>query len=713
MKEHIYKAHFIELPAPLENGVAIYRKEIECAEAVSAVWAVSAYGTYKPFLNGEEVGRWVMAPGWTSYANRIQFQTYDVELKKGKNVLEISVGLGWTPFNSFRANGTSALPVIASLAIPQTDGSVTYVKTDESWLVSESPVRFSTIYDGEVYDANFTPSFDQNAVKSSLASNYLIPQQGEDVITHERIPAQKIITTPLGETVIDFGQEVTGYVEFHICGRKGDECCIKHAEVLDAAGNFYTENLRSAKQEMRFICDGRPHLHKPSHTFYGFRFIRLENWPEDVKLENFTAVVVHSDLKRTGWFECSDPMVNQLFKNTVWGQKGNFLDVPTDCPQRDERLGWTGDAQAFARTAALIFDVEKFFDKWLEDLIYDQYANGQVPNVIPNTFSDRGGGSSAWADCATIIPWQMYLAYGNRALLLRQFRSMKKWVDYMDQHSTDDLWQGEWHFGDWLNLDDDKTKNDVLATAFFAYSTQLLVNAGHVLGLDVSYYEARIPQIKAAFCRAYMENGVMKVDGQTGCVLTLAFDLCPEEDRPKVAAQLNRLVSECGHLKTGFVGTPYLNHVLCRYGYSETAYTILLRREYPGWLYPITQGATTIWEHWDGIRPDGTMWSKDMNSFNHYAYGAVCDWLFGGVAGINPDPENPGYRHILFHSYPDRRLSYARAALESRHGRIESGWQVEGDRIRFTFLVPEGCTATVTVGDTVREIAAGRTEIVL
>ena len=283
----------------------------------------------------------------------------------------------------------------------------------------------------------------------------------------------------------------------------------------------------------------------------------------------------------------------------------------------------------------------------------------------------------------------------------------------MDQHSTDDLWQGEWHFGDWLNLDDDKTKNDVLATAFFAYSTQLLVNAGHVLGLDVSYYEARIPQIKAAFCRAYMENGVMKVDGQTGCVLTLAFDLCPEEDRPKVAAQLNRLVSECGHLKTGFVGTPYLNHVLCRYGYSETAYTILLRREYPGWLYPITQGATTIWEHWDGIRPDGTMWSKDMNSFNHYAYGAVCDWLFGGVAGINPDPENPGYRHILFHPYPDRRLSYARAALESRHGRIESGWQVEGDRIRFTFLVPEGCTATVTVGDTVREIAAGRTEIVL
>ncbi len=713
MKEHIYRARFIEFPEPLENGVALYRKEIECSDVRSAVWSVSAYGVYKPFLNGEEVGRWVMAPGWTSYSNRIQFQNYDVELKPGKNVLEISVGLGWTKFNSFQANGSSALPVIASLAITKTDGSVEYVRTDESWLVSESPIRFSTIYDGEIYDANFMPSFDRHAVKSSLAANYLVPQQGEDVVTHERIPAQKLITTPLGETVIDFGQEVTGYVEFRICGQKGDECCIKHAEVLDAAGNFYTENLRSARQEMRFICDGKPHLHKPLHTFFGFRFIRLENWPEEVKLENFTAVVVHSDLKRTGWFECSDPMVNQLFLNTVWGQKGNFLDVPTDCPQRDERLGWTGDAQAFARTAALIFDVEKFFDKWLEDLIYDQYANGQVPNVIPNTFSDRGGGSAAWADCATIIPWQMYLAYGNKAMLLRQFRSMKKWVDYIDQHSTDDLWQGEWHFGDWLNLDDDKTKNDVLATAFFAYSTQLLINAGRVLGLDVSYYEARIPQIKAAFCRAYMQDGVMKVDAQTGCVLCLAFELCPEEDRPKVAAQLNRLVSECGHLKTGFVGTPYLNHVLCQYGYSETAYTILLRREYPGWLYPITQGATTIWEHWDGIKPDGTMWSKDMNSFNHYAYGAVCDWLFGGVAGINPDPEAPGYKHIIFQPYADKRLSYAKAVLETRYGRVESSWQIEGDNICYTLVVPEGCTATFKLGKASREIGPGTTEIVL
>ncbi|HBL40670.1 MAG TPA: alfa-L-rhamnosidase, partial [Ruminococcaceae bacterium] len=623
MKEHIYRAKFIELPEPLENGVAVYRKEFEAEDVVSAVMSVSALGTYKPFLNGEEVGKWVMAPGWTSYSNRIQFQNYELNLKKGKNVLEISVGIGWTQFDSFHSNGVSTLPVIASVALTKADGTVEYLTTDETWLVSESPIRFSTIYDGEIYDANFVPSFDRNAVNSKLASNYLVPQEGEDVTTHERIAAQKIITTPLGETVLDFGQEVTGYVEFNICGKQGASCCIKHAEVLDAAGNFYTENLRSAKQEMRFICDGKPHTHKALHTFFGFRFIRLEDWPEEVKLENFTAVVVHSDMKRTGWFECSDPMVNRLFQNTVWGQKGNFLDVPTDCPQRDERLGWTGDAQVFSRTAAYIFDVERFFKKWLEDLNYDQFANGMVPNVIPNTFTDRGGGSSAWSDCATVIPWQMYLAYGDKALLLRQFRSMKKWVDYIEQHCTDDLWVSEWHFGDWLTLDGYKTTNDVVACAYAVYSTWLLVNAGHVLGLDVSHYEERIPKLKAAFCRTYMENGVMKVDSQTGCVLTLAFEICPEEDRPKVAAQLNRLVCECGHLETGFVGTPFLNHVLCKYGYSETAYMLLLRREYPGWLYPITQGATTIWEHWDGLKPDGTMWSAEMNSFNHYAYGAV------------------------------------------------------------------------------------------
>lgn len=432
-----------------------------------------------------------------------------------------------------------------------------------------------------------------------------------------------------------------------------------------------------------------------------------------MKKENFTAIVVHSDIRRTGYFECSDETVNKLFKNIIWGQKGNFLDVPTDCPQRDERLGWTGDAQVFVRTASLNFDVERFFKKWLRDLAADQGRDGCVPHVIPN-ISDDMGGSSAWSDAAVICPWEIYRTYGDKAVLEEQFDSMKAWIDWMRERSENGKRSGGFHFGDWLGLDSPEgsykgsTPDDLIATAYYKYSTELFIKAAHALGRDVSEYENIPTEAATAFRREYMENGRVKNATQTGCVLALCFDIT--DDRAATATQLNELVKRAGHLETGFVGTPYLLHALSDNGYAGTAYDLLLRREYPSWLYPISKGATTVWEHWDGIKPDGTMWSTDMNSFNHYAYGAVADWMYGAAAGINSDPDRPGFEHIIFRPVTDRRLDFVKASIDTRRGTVASEWRRENGRIKYIFTVPEGCCASAVIGGEKHEVGAGTHE---
>ena len=491
------------------------------------------------------------------------------------------------------------------------------------------------------------------------------------------------------------------------------QATISHGETLDRDGNFYNANYRSARAQIKFTCDGEEHTYKSALTFFGFRYIRLENWPDEVKKENFTAIVVHSDIRRTGYFECSDETVNKLFKNIIWGQKSNFLDVPTDCPQRDERLGWTGDAQMFVRTASLNFDVERFFKKWLRDLVADQGRDGCVPHVIPN-ISDDMGGSSAWSDAAVICPWEIYRTYGDKKILEDQFDSMKAWIDWMRERSENGRRSGGSHFGDWLGLDSPEgsykgaTPEDLIATAYYKYSTELFIKAAHALGRDVSEYENIPAEATAAFRREYMENGRVKNATQTACVLALYFDIT--DDRAATAAQLNELVKHAGHLETGFVGTPYLLHALSDNGYAETAYDLLLRREYPSWLYPISKGATTVWEHWDGIKPDGTMWSTDMNSFNHYAYGAVADWMYGAAAGINSDPDRPGFEHIIFRPVTDRRLDFVKASIDTRRGTVASEWRRENGRIKYIFTVPEGCGASVIIGGEKHEVGAGTHE---
>ena len=701
------------------RGGTVYLKNFRCAaKAEKAILKITALGVYEAKLNGERVGDFILAPGWTSYLNRLQVQSYDVtNLLKTENSLEVTVGQGWRAIADKRDGsdflGYRDTALIAELTLVYADGTAESIVTDSSWTARESKLRYTNIYDGDIYDATFKAGSARHCICVDLEKDMLIPQEGEKIVEHERMPALQIIKTPAGETVIDFGQNMTGYVEFRIKGTPGAQATISHGETLDRDGNFYNANYRSADAQIKFVCDGEEHIYKSALTFFGFRYIRLENWPDEIKKENFTAVVVHSDIRRTGYFECSDETVNKLFKNIIWGQKSNFLDVPTDCPQRDERLGWTGDAQVFVRTASLNFDVERFFKKWLRDLTADQGRDGCVPHVIPN-ISDDMGGSSAWSDAAVICPWEIYRTYGDKAVLEDQFDSMKAWIDWMRERSENGRRSGGSHFGDWLGLDSPEgsykgaTPEDLIATAYYKYSTELFIKAAHALGRDVAEYENIPAEAAAAFRREYMENGRVKNATQTGCVLALYFDIT--DDRAATVGQLNELIERAGHLETGFVGTPYLLHALSDNGYAETAYDLLLRREYPSWLYPISKGATTVWEHWDGIKPDGTMWSTDMNSFNHYAYGAVADWMYGAAAGINSDPDRPGFEHIIFRPVTDRRLDFVKASIDTRRGTVASEWRRENGRIKYIFTVPEGCCASVVIGGEKHEVGAGTHE---
>ncbi len=662
----------------------VFRKLFAAEKAIEkAELQITALGVYQAEINGRRVGDYVLAPGWTSYDHRLQVQIYDVTVLLQKaNDLRVTVGRGWfrSPMPGWlnsedkqrRTNQPCGL--IAFLHICYADGTEETVVTDESWQWAKSRVLFSEIYDGETCDARIEPEDWQPVQPLEWSKDILIPQEGEEIRETERFSAKRIFKTPQGDTVVDFGQEVTGYVEITLYAHAGDEVLFDHAEVQDRDGNWYNENYRSAKARARYICrDGQQTWH-PALTFFGFRYIRLLSWPGEARPECFTAIAVHSDMKRTGWLKSGNAELNQLFSNIVWGQRGNFLDVPTDCPQRDERLGWTGDAQVFIKTASYLFDTERFFRKWLHDMAADQRENGEVGQVIPDLMPE-GDSSAAWGDAAAICPWQVYQTYGGRAVLEDQFESMKKWVDFITSVTkTPSLWIDHFHFGDWLGLDapsgsyKGSSRDDFIASAFYAHSAELVVKAGKLLGKDVSAYEKLHRDIVAAFRSAFPEYKT-----QTEHVLAVHFGLA--EDAQKTADTLAGMVRADGvQLRTGFVGTPYILHVLSNYGHADLAWSLVLRREYPGWLYPVTKGATTIWEHWDGIKPDGSFWSADMNSFNHYAYGAVADWVFEQAAGILHDETHPGFSELIYTPHPDARLGWLQARLDTRHGTVSALW---------------------------------------
>ncbi|MBE6588730.1 MAG: alfa-L-rhamnosidase [Ruminococcaceae bacterium] len=732
------KAKWITLEGTEKKRPLTFAKNFSVKKKLlRATLSVSSVGIYDAFINGVRVGDAVLMPGWTSYQYRIQYQTYDVTaLTKAENRLEIGVGNGWAVGrigcgDDRRNVYGDSVAVIASLTLSYEDAEETVV-TDEDWHVYSSEVLFTDIYDGEWIDKT-APIHALGNASVTQVEGELVGQVGEWITEQERLAPVEVIRTPKGETVLDFGQNMTGYVELRIKAARGSRILLHHGEVLDMDGNFYNANLRSAKSEDLYVCSGEEDVFKPRYTYHGFRYVRLTEYPLDaVDPASFRAIVVHSQMKRTGDFVCGNEKINQLYHNIIWGQKSNYLDIPTDCPQRNERLGWTGDAQVFCRTAAINYDVENFFDKWLGDMALEQYEDGGVSEIIPRCFPGRGRISAAWADAACVIPWEIYMAYGSTEMLEKYFPMMKKWVEYMHHAGPEEyLWLEGHHYGDWLAMDHGEdsyvgaTSTDLIASAYFAHSASLLVRAGKALGYDMREYEDLHCRVVAAFRERYLADGNLRQlpdlamddahaqknppnETQTAYALILAFGLCREEDRLRFADRLAAMIRENGtRMTTGFVGTPYLLHALSENGHGDLAYDLLFREQSPSWLYSVTHGATTMWEHWNSQKEDGSFWSTDMNSFNHYAYGAVYDWIFGKSVGIVPI--SPAYRRISLTPHPDRRLGFAKASIESRSGRIVALWYYKGDTVYYEFEIPDDVKATLTLPSGYREELNGGT----
>lgn len=724
-----WKAQWIEPGYKEHNEFAapLMRKEFSNGKKIKAATAyITAHGLYEAQINGKRVGDAYLTPGWTSYNKRLQYQAYDVTdlLKNGANAIAVTLGDGWYrgnfSFDHKRNTYGKDIALLFQLELVYTDGTTASIVSDASWKSATGAIRANGIYQGELIDAReekngwTVAGYDDQrwtAVKTAdFSKDILVATYNEPIKKHETFPSLKVITTPKGEKVIDFGQNLVGWVQLKANGKAGDKITISHAEVLDKNGNFYTENLRGAKAQAVYILKGNgEEVFEPHFTFFGFRYIKVEGVTGDLQPGNFTAVALYSDMEKTGSFTSSDTLINQLQHNIEWGLRGNFLDVPTDCPQRDERMGWTGDAQAFFHTASFLRGAKNFYTKWMKDVALDQLKSGSVPYVIPNVLGDNAAGSTGWADVSTIIPWEMYTVYGDKRILENQYASMKAWVDYMQSQSSGNLWNKGFHFGDWLfyTMADDNdgnaaiTNKYLIAQCFYAHSTQLLINAAKELGKndDVTAYTALLQKIKTAFLKEYTTpNGATMSNTQTSYVLALQFDLFPEELRQQAADRLVANIKQYGnHLTTGFLGTPYLCHVLSRYGYSDVAYTLLLQKTYPSWLYPVTKGATTIWERWDGIRTNGDFQAITMNSFNHYAYGAIGDWMYRVMVGLDIDGDGIGYKKIRIRPHVGGTFTHASASYKTQYGTLSSGWKIENGKLVVNAEVPANTTATIYI----------------
>lgn len=674
----------------------------------------SAQGVYSLRLNGKEVSSDLFAPGWTSYPNRIQYQVYDVSelLKPGDNALGIILGDGWYRghIHAKRNQYGDKLSAILQLEVTYTDGSRETITTDENWRSNTGPILKSDFYHGEMYDARLeltgwdNPGYSDTGWKGVTKkedTTLLVASETEPVRITETVHPIRKIVTPKGETVIDFGQNITGWVTFALKGKAGEHIRLQFAETLDKKGNFFRGNLRKARAEDEYIFKGDGvERYEPHFTFHGFRYMKIEEYSGELHPEDFTAKVIHSDLTFDGRFSCSDSLVNQLFSNICWSMRDNFLDIPIDCPQRDERLGWTADAQIFAPTACYLADVASFYSKWMKDLAVEQSSDGNVQDVVPNV--RRGNGASGWGDAATVIPWVMYKVYDDKMILETQYESMRSWVDYLNAQTKGSYIYSGGRYGDWLAFSSDQsdysgafTDKDFVGTAYFAYSTLLLVNAAKVLDKenDIQRYSTLFDKIKQAFFKEFVTpNGRLSSNTQTAYVLALSFELLPENMREDAAKRLAEDVRKFGHITTGFLGTPQICNVLSEYGYNEEAYDLLFRKKYPSWLYPVTMGATTIWESWDAILPDG---SFNKGSLNHFAYGAIGDWLFSRVAGICQADSSTGYKKITIKPHLSGKLSFAKADYHSMHGLISSSWKRTENGFELDVSIPANTSAQV------------------
>jgi len=717
-----------------------FKKNVSVSkELVSARMYATALGVYEVFANNKRIGDQIMTPGWTNYHKRLLYQCYDItsSLSSGDNNIIAHLGAGWFKGDLAGRIGKRCVygdrnAVSLQIHLQYIDGSSEWILTDESWQSSSSCVTYSEIYNGEEYDARLEAPKEWGPVSilKKPESLMITAQDGPLVLPQEIIKPLEIIKDSQGRSIIDFGQNLTGYVRFKVKGKSGDRVNLKHAEILSPPGEFYTDNLRSAKQEISYILKGEgTETYQPRFTFQGFRYVLVEEYPGEIVAENFEAVVLHSEMSPRGDFECSHPLLNQLHHNILWGMKGNFFDIPTDCPQRDERLGWTGDAQVFISTACNLMDTSGFFTKWLRDMRSEQLPGGEIPHVIPDVLSDSkriddilesSHSATGWADAMTICPWEIYKQFGDLRILEENYEAMKNWVSYMrDEARNEVIWDSGFHFGDWVALDAKEgsyfgaTPNDYTATVFYANSVQILIKTSAVLGMkeDEAEFVKLYERIKIAFQKEFFtSSGRLAVNTQTAHVLALYFNLTPPEFIERTVNQLVVLLeAEKDHLLTGFLGTPYLCAALSQNGRLDKAYKLLLQEDYPSWLYQVKQGATTIWEHWDGLKPDGSLWSPDMNSFNHYAYGSVGYWMYTVVAGLSLDEADPGYKTIIFQPRPGGSLTWAKASQKTPYGKASIAWKIEGNVFSCTLEIPVNAKGKIKLPgqDTFTEVDSG------
>lgn len=686
----------------------------------------SARGVYRLFCNGERVGSGELDPGWTDYGRRIQYQTYDVTamLQSGENVLGAVIGEGWYSgyigFRFQREHYGDHPELFAQLVVETEDGKTTVIGSNGEWKGSYGPLEYSDLLAGEYYDARRelagwnTIAFDDSDWKPAHAewtpptAVPFVPQPDEPArVTQEVAPTKIAPLAEAGSYLVDMGQNMVGRIRLKLQGERGTHVEMRFAETVDGSGAIYTDNLRRARQKDTYILrgGGEPEVYEPLFTFHGFRYIEITGYPGTLTKDAIIGQVMESDTPKTGTLTTGHEMVNQLISNVEWGQRGNFLSVPTDCPQRDERLGWLGDAQVFVRTATYNRDVAAFFTKWMADVRDAQSPMGSFSNVAP-LIQMQGDGAPAWGDAGVIVPWTLYQMYGDRRILEENYSAMSRWIAYLSDGNPDGIWRerASYNFSDWLSIEAN-TPADVLATAYFAYDCSLMARVAGVLGKyeDATKYRLLFEHIQSAFQKAFVSSdGRVQGETQTSYLLALFMDLLPEEMRAASAAHLVADIEKRnGHLSTGFIGVGYLCPVLTQMGYADVAYRLLLNETFPSWGYSIRQGATTIWERWDGWTEEKGFQDASMNSFNHYSLGSVGEWLYRFVAGIDTSAnymEEAGFAHFDLRPYPDARIGFVEASFLSPYGEIRSNWHLsEDDLLKFDVTIPAGTTATVFV----------------
>ncbi|MCO6045466.1 glycoside hydrolase family 78 protein [Aeoliella sp. ICT_H6.2] len=691
---------------------------------------VTARGLFDLDLNGQQVSNDHFANGWTSYNKRIDTLTYDVtdQLKAGENTIQASLGYGWYAGHLMGSghNGRygKLSELLLQLEVTLEDGTTTTITSDDQWQGTwQGPIISSSIYDGENYDARIEISGWQQVATAELGDEQLDAKPFTPVRQTQLLSTEAITEPEPGRFVFDLGQNMVGWERLEIPVEEGKTVTIRFAEMLNQDGTMYTENYRGAKSTDTYTAAETGTIEwEPQFTFHGFRYVELSGLPEGVKpAESWvTGVVLHSDLEPIGTFVSSHDKLNQLQSNITWGQRGNFLDIPTDCPQRDERMGWTGDAQVFCPTSMFNYDCHAFWKSWMRSLRDDQMADGRIPHVLPDALRD--GGSPGWMDAATIIPWEVYVRTGDKEILTENIDMMEKLIGYYRSKSKDGLVQEITAFGDWLQPYSPRTQGDtpapLLGTAYYGHSARLLAKSARVVGRDdlADKYDAEADKVAQAFAAHYFDgNGKLQnaPETQTAYLLAIAFDLIPDEQKPEAAANVVRLIEEAdGHLRTGFLGTPYIVSVLDEQGYHDLAYSLLLKETYPSWFYSINQGATTMWERWNSYSHTDGFGNAGMNSFNHYAYGAIGQWMYERIAGLAPDPKQPGYKHLIIRPLIDGPLDSAKAELETPYGIASSGWTKSDGTATLTVVIPPNTTATLTLpgSDDSQELQPGKHE---